>query len=448
LRFEELPEIPERWIDFLNSKLPFLPAACQMQTLFERANAVRTWPRREKELFNRLANAAAPGFERGMDGIRNGSVAVVLDLQSCLFGGPVSQILKCLTAIRVCEELGKIGIPAVPIGCVNGANHSAYSRWSINLLDSESEIHNVRLKRSETAGLSIHDPIPSDQVEELLSRIEELGHGSFNRETMEIIRSAFVSSASLSSATANLMAELMKEWGMLFLDAAAEDIKPVFNEAANLVRSSIDNQHDFLPRLCLAMPVVACIVDPYDIYAYEQAMPVFDEIGLPRPAAWPQSSATVLDARSRRILNRFKLDPTQLFAGEEEIANGIEKSLPHLSTGKFKDLESEVEALMDEIDSLDPAASELIKAAASCREKVVYQLRKVHESCAAAGNNKKQVMRRQIHTLCNFLAPNGCLQERELGGVQIPLRYSKTGIRVLYEKLDIMKSEHQLISMD
>jgi hypothetical protein len=58
------------------------------------------------------------------------------------------------------------------------------------------------------------------------------------------------------------------------------------------------------------------------------------------------------------------------------------------------------------------------------------------------------MVRRQISRTCNALAPNGRIQERELGGIQMLLRYSCAALRPLYEKLDILSREHQLIAMD
>jgi hypothetical protein len=40
------------------------------------------------------------------------------------------------------------------------------------------------------------------------------------------------------------------------------------------------------------------------------------------------------------------------------------------------------------------------------------------------------------------------MQEREIGAIQIPLNYSLRGLEMLYEQIDVMSFEHQLIWMD
>jgi uncharacterized protein YllA (UPF0747 family) len=435
LKFEELPEIPPIWLDFLNSKLPFLPAACEMQMLPDRAREVR----------NRLAgNPALDGVQRLY---QSGSVAVIAHLQSGLFGGPVSQILKCLTAIRICEELAKHGISAIPIGWIDEVVHSTFPMWSVSLLDRESEIHCLQLRKSETSDFSPNDPLPSNQVEALLLQMDDLCQGAFDIETIEIIRSAFVPESSLSSASAKLFAALMKEWGMVFINAATQSVQSILTQTCATIRRTENYIREWvIPSL--VMPVMACVVDPYEIRTYAQMLPVFDELDLPKPMIWPQCSATILDAKSRRMLERFNLNLSRLFSGEEEIAGKIRDAMPRSASEKLDGLKSEMEKQMKEVNALGPAGSDFAKNAAVCGEKILYQLQKLRDHCADAGKRQETMMRRQIHRLCNSVAPNRRTQERELGGIQIPLRYSRAGLRSLYEKLDIVNFEHQLISMD
>ena len=107
-----------------------------------------------------------------------------------------------------------------------------------------------------------------------------------------------------------------------------------------------------------------------------------------------------------------------------------------------------METRIDDLKAIDPSGKELMKKAFSHRKRILYQLEKLHRLCAAAHIRKEHAVSRQIHRVCSLLAPNRRLQENELAGVQIPLRYSRAGLRLLYEKLNVMMNEHQLISMD
>jgi uncharacterized protein YllA (UPF0747 family) len=451
LRFEELPEIPQNWLDFVNSKQPFLPAANELSVLSERIHAIHH-RRTEDKTFRALADVMVSDLERAPDSmqrlIQSDSVAVITHLQTGLFGGPISQILKCLTAIRVCEVLAKYSIDAVPVGWLDAVVPSASAIGSIQLLDKNSEVHCIQIEASEANGCLPDAPLPRKQVEALLSQIADLGQGVFDEDALDMIRAAFVPEASLSSGSANLLTALMKDWGMIILNTGAPPIQSILTRVRATIQREAANFIDWFAVPCLVIPMIACVVDPYEIQGYERTLPLLDEYGLPKPIIWPQCSATMLDARSRRTLERFNLGLNQLYSGEETIAGKIRDATPNNAFEKLKSLKAEATMRITKMRASGPSGSEFEKTADACTEKIVYQLQKILDNCMDARKRQEQATSRQIHKLCNSLAPNGRMQERELGGIQIPLRYSCAGLRSLYEKLDIMKFEHQLISMD
>jgi uncharacterized protein YllA (UPF0747 family) len=446
-----LPGIPQKWLDFLNSKQPFLPAIHEMSMLSERIKATH-YRMAKNEAFRTLADAITSDFERAPDGIRNllqsSSVAVIAHLHAGLFGGPISQILKCLTAIRICEELTKYKIDAVPVGWLDEAVSPAFPAASVRLLDRDSEIHRLQIEKPETNDFVPGDPLPRKQLEALLLQIDHIDQGAFDIDALNTIRSAFVPEASLSAACASLLTALMKEWGIIVLDAAAPAIQSTLARACATVCGQDTNFDASLAAQSLAMPVIARVVGPFEIQEYERMQAFLNEFGLPSPLAWPQCSATILDAKSRRIMERFGLSLDRLFTGEKEIAGGIRDALPRSAGEKLEILKSETAMRLGGMRAAGPPGGEFAKTADTCTEKIIYQLQKLIDHCADARKRKEQVTNRQIHKLCNSLAPNGRMQEMEIGGIQIPLRYSHRGLRSLYEKLDIMKFEHQLISMD
>jgi uncharacterized protein YllA (UPF0747 family) len=397
------------------------------------------------------------------------SVVVVTSLYLSFLGGPVSQILKCLTAIKVCGELAKRQLTAVPVCWLRAGSPPGFAKLSINLLGDDSELHCLELRPSEPAGVAPGARLPADGVSGLLSEIEKLGRGTFDGDFLRLLKAEFVG-ATFSSASARLAAALMKGWGMIVLEADAPALAPILLGALAPVRNETGKMRllvrkqtselaeagygapspeDDIPAILaqsLSMPVIACVLDPYEIYSYARSLPVWAEVGLPRPLAWPQSSATLLDVRSRRILQRHNLSLRQLYSGEEEVMREMRGRMPGSAPGKLDSLKRTVEAQLAELESL--AGGEWSKAAHSSGRKIVYQLEKLREQFESALARKEQAVRRQVRRVCNFLAPNRRAQERELAGIQIPLRYSHTGLRSLYEKLDILKFEHQLIPMD
>ncbi len=446
-----------------------------MKELPDRIDAVSRRATSRDDLFRFLTIESGLNSIQTMENLRRlkqpDSVVVVTNLYLSLLGGPVFQLMKCLTSIKLCEELAKRKITAVPVCWISRAAPSDFSRWSVRLLDSELELHFLQLQQSESADIDSHQPMPFAQISAILSQIETLGRGTFDAETLGILRAEFVPGMTYSSAFAHLIAALLKEWGMIVLDPEAPALKPALNGVLAPVRNQIERtlplhrkeasklagagyveaSSDNVPASliqCLMMPVIACVIDPHELHSYATELPIFDEIGLPRPMIWPQSSVTIVDARSRRILERYNLGVHHLYAGEEEAIKRIRETIPSSAPGKLERLKIDVERRIAEIMNLDSAGNEFASAANSCKEKITYQIEKLREQFGTAVNRKEQAVSRQIHKACNWLAPNRHTQERELAGIQIPLRYSRAGIRFLYEKLDILKLKHQLIPMD
>jgi uncharacterized protein YllA (UPF0747 family) len=475
LKYQELPEIPRIWIDFVNSRLSSPLGFQAVQTLAEHVAA----PKHRVKPLEAILGFLTKGQPDSAAALRNiqrlqqsQAGVVITNFQVSLLGGPMSQILKCLTAIKVCEELTTYKTPAVPLCWVSAASPTDFRKWSITLLDHETEIHRLHLQSSEATDFSPGNPSHRNDVSALISQIEEFGRGMFDTEILELLRAVFVSKMTLSAASARLIADLMSHWGMLVLDAEApafESIKdqalaPIFQQAGD-IGSLLQKQAAELTKKGYAgefnentgltflaqnsmLPLFACVIDPLEVYPYATTMPVLDSMGLCLPPAWPQASATIVDARSLRTLKRYNLKLHQLYSGDKEVIREILDGVPHSAAGKLNDLKSEAEMRIADLGSIDPSGNELVKAAVSFKDKIIYQLDRLRKLCDAAHMRRELALNRQIHRVCNLLAPNRRLQERELAGIQIPLRYSRAGLRFLYEKLDIQSREHQLISMD
>ena len=455
MKYGESPQVPGMWTKCLLSKFSFLPEASETQ--------------RVQDIFARLKRDGFPhsGFLPDSE-----SVAVIASFHAGLFGGPVSQILKCLTAIKICNTLKLLGISAVPVCWIRSAPPDDSSQCSMFLLDHRSELEKLELMRSRPEDFSARDSLPWDQIAPLLGKIEEMGRDTFDGEILDVLRDAYCSDATFSSAAAHLVRSWMQEWGMLVVEAENAGM-----EHALLDRWSKDSHRDetvqprTLPHIeepkergsakppsgthlpwcvipSMAMPVLVSVVDPRELLEYEQASPVFADLGLTQPAIWPQCSATVLDGRSRSTLRRFNLNLLQLFSGEDAVMEIIKENNRYSAPETLLGLQEQVHRCMSELRALSFPGNELVEMSNACREKVTFQLGKLRMLCNRAIEIKEGAARRRVHRATNFLAPDGRSQETALGGIQIPLRFSRAGLRSIYENLDIYKFEHQLIEMD
>jgi uncharacterized protein YllA (UPF0747 family) len=419
MRYEELPEIPKIWIDFLDSKLPLLPGPLEIDRIRAVAESVRK---------TGIQNRNLPMGE--------GSIAVVANFYASLFGGPVSQILKCLTAIKVCEELKTQGIAAVSVCWLHTSAPPGFSPYALQILDRDFEIH-----RFEVA-----DMLLQSRIAEMLEEIERVGAGNFDEAALELLKSAFGAGETLSSANERWIISLMHEWGMIVLNSESPAMQKAWNEA----QAAVLDRKVRIPSLMqsLTLPIAVFVVDPQEICEFAKAVPVYEELAIAQPLIWPYCSATIINSRSRRTLESYHLSFSQFFAGEASVMEYVKKSITNEAPEILQKLKSEADACLLETGLMESRDKKFSKIRDRCREKILYQLEKLRRHAAGAVSVKEQTAMRKIHRACNLLAPNGHLQETELGGIQIPLRYGRVGLQSLYEKLDIRNLEHQIIELE
>ncbi len=480
LKYQDLPGMPRSWIDFIAGKYPELSVPdvpCNRKFL-------QTHRERVKRQMSRLDHPAlvtagensvnkVPAFESILELRRSGSVAVVVDVEAAIFGGVLSQFLKCLTAVKVCRELAAHGIKAVPVFWIHAPRSPERNpAGPVRILDPKSEMHRLSLPTCDSAVPS-GPGLPLDLMANLIGQIENIGRDSFDREILETLKAIYTRNATWSSACTDLFTELMRGWDLIAVDSEAAGFQSILHEAflSFLQRFSRENPSkqrdhhrtvqtegsasDYMetPAGCYIqsalLPVFARIVDPYEISAYGEIQPGFEARGLVPPIAWPACSATLIDARARKILEKYDVRLPELLKGKNEVLHRLEGRMVQSSVGARLDaVKTEVERNIEDLNEPGMDSKSFRKAKERCREHIVYQINKTKDRIEAAQREKQEVIRRQIHRACNLLAPDGIRQEEGLAGITFPLRYSRSILSFLYENLDIMKFEHQLICLE
>ena len=286
---------------------------------------------------------------------------------------------------------------------------------------------------------------------------------------MEMLRAA-CNCSNLRAATAHLFSALMEDWGMIVVDPQSPECKPLIEETQTVsgVRAErigilLEEQNARLnqagypdpppetvcPEIVMQgciFPAFASVVGPLDFRDFIRALPVFDEMGVSRPAAWPYPGVTVMDSRSRRTLDRYRIGIEELFSGESGLMEKARHSTLHSAHERLRDLAVEADRRLSGLPISD--GDKISRTRDSCRKKIVYQIEKLGKRYESAGEIKQQAAVRQTRKARNFLAPDGCTQEQGLAGIQFLLRYSMPVLQLFYDKLDILKFEHQLIPMD
>jgi len=365
-----------------------------------------------------------------MVGRPHGSVAVIANFYAGIFGGPLSQLLKCLTAVKVCAEFKKNGVAAVPVCLVRQDAPPGFSSGEIHLIDRGS-----KLRCLKSAGWEKGTPgtgIEGNEAERLFEEIEKI-FPDCDSEVLSALKEAFSPDRNPVSACAHWIKYLLKDFNVNIVEY------DIFSADQNSGCSVLPN---------LTLPVTVFVADSAEIAEYGKAPP--EKEGVPRPIVRPCPDVTISNARSLKTLKRYGLDFTRLFEGKESVMAYVRETMKSDISDRLQKLRDEVQAVFDEMEATAFAAcgerSRRIRKARTAR--IIYQIEKIRRHSRDALANKEKAAENRIRKACDFLAPLARRQQDALGGAQIPLSFGLSGLRALFDGLDIATQNHQLIEMN
>ena len=161
----------------------------------------------------------------------------------------------------------------------------------------------------------------------------------------------------------------------------------------------------------------------------------------------PRFSATVVDARAKRILQRYGLGLADLFHGPDVLRQEIaSRSLPDELQAKLDGAKRVVsEALENVVAPLTKLDPTLIRSAERASNKMQYQLDRLRRRAASAELRKNEIIERHAERLSTALFPHKDLQERVIAGVSL---LGQQGVGVLETLQEAALSgclDHQII---
>jgi bacillithiol synthase len=161
----------------------------------------------------------------------------------------------------------------------------------------------------------------------------------------------------------------------------------------------------------------------------------------------PRFSATLVESKARRLLDRYGIKLPDLFQGPEKLRERLaERALPAELQSAFDQASSQVDAslarIREALAKLDPT---LVDAAARASSKIQYQLEHLRASAARAELRQSELLARHAEVLSNSLYPDKALQEREIAGVYFLARQGSELLQQLYEAIHTDCLDHQVI---
>ncbi len=183
----------------------------------------------------RLAPSRARALH--LQDLAEGAAAVVTGQQVGLFGGPLFNYYKAVTAIRLASQLQReTGRRVVPIFWLQTEDHDLPEIAQLGCVDGDGTPYPISLPGARPQRVSVAHLAFDDELEGALQRLAAaLGHGPHATEHLQRLRRWYRPGQSWGEAFAQYFAELFAEAGLIFIqprDPAFTDVMRSLHERA------------------------------------------------------------------------------------------------------------------------------------------------------------------------------------------------------------------------
>jgi bacillithiol biosynthesis cysteine-adding enzyme BshC len=198
------------------------------------------------------------------------------------------------------------------------------------------------------------------------------------------------------------------------------------------------------------LPTLCYIGGPAEIAYFAQVEAVYRRLAPRVTPVMPRIFATLIEPRQAKLLARYDLKLTDVFAGPEKLRETIgARALPEGVMERFATanqyLDQALEAIHSALAKLDRT---LLDAAENAGSKMRYQLQGLRDKAARAEARKNAELERHADELSSHLYPNKELQERGIGAAYFLLKHGPQVLQELKRRLNSSCLQHQVLELE
>ena len=321
-----------------------------------------------------------------------------------------------------------------------------FADWGVIVLDaSDSELHRIA------------EPIYRASVERaeelsqaLLARGEALEAAGYHQQ-VKVTPSSVLLFALQNGSRVSLHRHDRDATFAIGGEPAAERVSQ-----AELLRRISSAPEQFSPNVLLRpivedylLPTLAYTGGAAEVAYFAQSGAVYEALlGRVTPII-PRFSATIVEQKIARLVERHEITVPDVFAGPEALrqklaAHGLPKDLHSAFATTKQSLDANLAAIKEKLARLDRT---LVDAAETAVSKMHYQLERLYTQAARAELQKGELVNRHAETLSQALYPNKGLQERSIGGIYYVARYGREFLHQLYDAIQLDCCNHQILEL-
>jgi bacillithiol biosynthesis cysteine-adding enzyme BshC len=197
------------------------------------------------------------------------------------------------------------------------------------------------------------------------------------------------------------------------------------------------------------LPTLAYTGGAAETAYFAQARVVYESLLGRVTAILPRFSATMVEPKMQRLLDRHGISVSDVFEGPEALRREIAAhSLPGDLQAAFdaaaKSFDENFSVVKEKLEKVDRT---LVDAAETSRSKMQHQLEKLRAQAARAEALKGELVSRHADQLSQGLYPNKGLQERSVGAVYFLARYGSEFLHQLHDAIQSDCHDHQIIEL-
>jgi bacillithiol biosynthesis cysteine-adding enzyme BshC len=217
-----------------------------------------------------------------------------------------------------------------------------------------------------------------------------------------------------------------------------------------------DHSERFSPNVFLRpivqsylLPTLVHFVGPAEVAYLAQIRELFGLFEQPAPVVYPRFSATILEHKIARLLDKYSLSIIDIFSGADAVVMRLmRESFPDDLEQSFESIRAKIkgdlEALVGRLDLSDEG---LMATARKSVGKVDYEIKGLQEKVFQAHKKKNKTVRNQIERAALYLFPDGEMQERYFPLNYFIALYGPGIVNTLYEEIACETGVHHIISL-
>lgn len=197
------------------------------------------------------------------------------------------------------------------------------------------------------------------------------------------------------------------------------------------------------------LPTVAYVAGPSEIAYHAQLRPVYEFFNIPQPVIYPRASASFVEERLLRAMEKYGLDILEFMENPDKVATKVSEQISSIKIDDlFANATAAIRTALNEmrfgLKEIDPT---LIGALENVQSKIDQNLGVLKEKSIAAQKRRNETAVRQIERAASGLLPNGNLQEREINIIYYLNKYGLDLVQRVAGELDVAAFKHQLLTL-